>query len=55
MRIKWGEEESAKLYKARILDRCPTEDGDWNYLVHYIGWSDLYDDWIYSSDIHSGT
>ncbi|XP_039274435.1 uncharacterized protein LOC120348389 [Styela clava] len=51
--VKWGKDESMVLYKAKILDRCPTDDDDWTYLVHYIGWSDSFDDWILTSDINS--
>ena len=54
IKIVWGQKEAGKLYKAKILDRCPTDDSDWTYLVHYIGWNDAYDDWIFTSDIHSG-
>lgn len=52
--IKWGQGESGRLYKAKILDRCPTDDGDWTYLIHYVGWTDAYDDWIFATDIEYG-
>ena len=26
------------LYEAKVLDSRPTEDGSWQYKIHYKGW-----------------
>jgi len=34
------------LYEARILGVEQSEDGGWQYKIHYKGWKNTWDDWV---------
>jgi mortality factor 4-like protein 1 len=35
-----------RFYEAKVLKAQKREDGQWYYLIHYIGWNKKWDEWV---------
>ncbi|GBF93094.1 hypothetical protein Rsub_05705 [Raphidocelis subcapitata] len=44
-----------KFYEAKVLKSGKREDGQWHYLIHYIGWNKKWDEWVEASGLQPAT
>eukprot|EP01126_Amoeba_proteus_P005799 TRINITY_DN11988_c0_g1_i2.p1 TRINITY_DN11988_c0_g1~~TRINITY_DN11988_c0_g1_i2.p1 ORF type:complete len:235 (-),score=40.12 TRINITY_DN11988_c0_g1_i2:746-1450(-) len=50
-------EENGKpvVYIGKILDSRTTDEGEGQYLVHYLGWNEIWDAWVFAKQIYELT
>jgi hypothetical protein len=42
-----------RFYEAKVLKSQKRDDGQWYYLIHYIGWNKKWDEWVEASGLQS--
>lgn len=44
-----------RFYEAKVLKAQKREDGQWYYLIHYIGWNKKWDEWVEQTGLQPAT
>jgi mortality factor 4-like protein 1 len=44
-----------RFYEAKVLKSQKRDDGQWYYLIHYIGWNKKWDEWVEASGLQAAT